>query len=50
MVLPRYALHRYGASDRELRWILLTSHNVSKAAWGEVQNIGKHTEGKQENL
>jgi hypothetical protein len=35
---------RYSASDRALRWVVLTSHNVSKAAWGEVQNVGRHNE------
>eukprot|EP00984_Skeletonema_dohrnii_P002483 scaffold862_cov76-Skeletonema_dohrnii-CCMP3373.AAC.1 len=31
--------------DRSIEWLLLSSHNLSKAAWGQVQN-NKRTGGK----
>ena len=31
--------------DRSIEWLLLSSHNLSKAAWGQVQN-NKQTGGK----
>ncbi len=33
------------SDDRSIEWLLLTSHNLSKAAWGQVQN-NKRTGGK----
>ena len=31
---------RYSADGEELRWVLLTSSNMSTAAWGAIQNGG----------
>jgi tyrosyl-DNA phosphodiesterase 1 len=31
-------------TDEAMEWFVLTSHNLSKAAWGDVQNSTKHNE------
>mmetsp|Transcript_44901 Transcript_44901/g.108974 ORF Transcript_44901/g.108974 Transcript_44901/m.108974 type:complete len:690 (+) Transcript_44901:38-2107(+) len=28
----------YGPNSRDMKWFCITSHNISKAAWGEIQN------------